>query len=83
MAKRTAVKKDVRIGDVIKRARTRKKLKAEQVGALCNVSRTCVYQWEEADFIKPKNFKNLSAALGISVERLAQVNGKRELDPVA
>lgn len=66
------------IGDVIKRARIRKRLTADDVAKACNVSRSRIYQWESADFVLPKNFPALSAALGISIRRLRETNRDRE-----
>jgi transcriptional regulator with XRE-family HTH domain len=63
------------IGQVIKKARIKLKLTADEVGARCNVSRSRVYQWEAGNFVFPKNLKALSAALQVSVKRLEAVNG--------
>lgn len=73
-----AKRENLKIGDVIKRARERKELTADEVAALCNVSRAMVYQWEGSSFILRKNFPALSAALGISIKHLNRVNGKRQ-----
>lgn len=73
-------KRDIRIGEVLKRAREKKGLSADEVAALCNVSRSRVYQWEGSDFILRKNFPALSAALDLSIKYLNRVNGER--DPV-
>lgn len=65
------------IGDVIRRRRMRKKLTADDVAKLVNVSRSRIYQWESASFIMPKNLPGLSVALGISERRLKAANGAR------
>lgn len=67
-------KKQAKIGEIIKTARQRLNLKAEEVGAMCNVSRSRIYQWEAADYVFPKNLHTLSSALGIPVEKLEQAN---------
>jgi transcriptional regulator with XRE-family HTH domain len=67
------------IGEVLKRARQRKNLTADDVAALCNVSRSRVYLWEASDFVLPKNFAILSKVLGISERRLRSLNGDRFL----
>ena len=69
-----------KIGDVIRRARERKGLSADELGALCNVSRAAVYQWEAAHRIVPKNLGALSAALGLTVKYLERVNKVGERD---
>lgn len=63
------------IGEIIKTARTNLRLKAEDVGGLCNVSRSRVYQWEAADYVFPKNLEPLSRALGIPRKKLEEANG--------
>lgn len=67
------------IGEVIKKARTRKKLTADAVGEECNVSRSRVYQWEAAAFIMPKNLPGLAKALGLSLLTLRRANGERDV----
>lgn len=69
--------KQKKIGEVIKKARVRKKLTADEVGDECNVSRSRVYQWEAAEFIMPKNLPGLARALGLSMKRLKSANGGR------
>lgn len=66
-----------RIGEVIKQARVRMNLKAEDVARACNVSRSRVYLWEQDDYVFPKNLAALSQALQIPVARLKAVNGQR------
>lgn len=79
MAKsRKEKKKGKHIGELIKAARKRRKMKADLVGELCNVSRSRIYQWESSTFIKPKNFKALSQTLGISLKRLIAENNDDE-----
>jgi transcriptional regulator with XRE-family HTH domain len=68
-----------KIGDVIKKARMRKKLTADDVAKKVNVSRSRVYQWEAAGFVMPKNLQGLSDVLGISLRRLKSVNGERRI----
>lgn len=70
-------KKGTKIGELIKRARLRKKLSAEAVAEACNVSRSRVYQWEAGDYVMPKNFAGLEQALGLSQRTLKSVNGDR------
>ncbi len=62
------------IGILIKRARLRKGLKAEDVAEACNVSRSRVYSWEQSKFVLPKNLKPLSQALKIPLKRLQDEN---------
>lgn len=64
------------ISDVIKAARTRLKLSADDVAARCNVSRSRVYQWEAQGYVFPKNLPALSAALQVPVRRLKATNGR-------
>jgi transcriptional regulator with XRE-family HTH domain len=62
------------IGQLIKEARIKLGLTADQVGEACNVSRSRVYQWESAKFVFPKNLKPLSVALRVSMKRLEEIN---------
>lgn len=62
------------IGRLIKQARKKKHLKAEDVAVRCNVSRSRVYQWELSKSVLPKNLKSLSEALDISLKRLRDEN---------
>lgn len=71
-----ARKKPQRIGEVMKTARKRLGLTAEQVGACCNVSRSRIYMWEASDYVFPKNLPQLSLTLGIPEERLRKINGE-------
>jgi transcriptional regulator with XRE-family HTH domain len=65
------------IGKVLKAARIRKKLKAEDVGKRCNVSRSRVYQWEKDRYVSEKNIHVLAKALGIPVKILERENIKK------
>lgn len=65
------------IGTVIKRARTKLKLSADDVAAGCNVARSQVYRWEKEGYVFPKNFPALSAVLHVPVSRLEASNGQR------
>lgn len=67
-------RKKPKIGEIIKGARVRLQLKAEEVAEGCNVSRSRVYQWEASDHILPKNLSPLSCVLGIPVEKLREAN---------
>ncbi len=65
------------IGELIKAARKRRKLRADDVAKLCNLSRARVYQLEAGTFVMPKNLKRLSEVLGVPLKRLQDSNGKR------
>jgi transcriptional regulator with XRE-family HTH domain len=76
MPKKTANGRTTKtIGQVIKEARIKLKLTADEVGEACNVSRSRIYQWEAGNFVFPKNLKLLAAALRLSKKRLETVNG--------
>lgn len=62
------------IGTVLKDARLRKGLKAEDVAAFCNVSRSRVYQWEAGTSVFPKNLPALSTVLGVPIKKLQAAN---------
>lgn len=64
------------IGVVLKKARIKLGLKAEDVAARCNVSRSRVYQWEATRYVFPKNLPALSVVLHIPIGRLKAANGK-------
>ncbi len=64
------------IGHLIRDARIRKGLKADDVAAACNVSRSRVYSWEQSNFVLPKNLKPLSQALKIPLKRLMSANSE-------
>lgn len=68
-------KKTKTIGEVIKEARMKLNLTADDVAKACNVSRSRLYQWEACSYITPKNFRALSAALHVPVRRLKEING--------
>ena len=65
------------IGDVIKKAREKKELRADAVAVLCYVSRARVYQWEKDTYIHPKNLLFLAEALGLKLKYLQAINGER------
>lgn len=67
-------KKPQAIGVLLKCARMKLKLSADEVGSRCNVSRSRVYQWEAETYVFPKNLPTLSAALHIPVSRLKAAN---------
>jgi transcriptional regulator with XRE-family HTH domain len=62
------------IGHLIKQARVRIGLRAEDVAEACNVSRSRVYQWEASASLLKKNLKPLSDALNIPLTRLEREN---------
>lgn len=62
------------IGIVLKDARLRKGLKADDVAAFCNVSRSRVYQWEADIYVFPKNLPALAAVLGVPIKKLKAAN---------
>jgi transcriptional regulator with XRE-family HTH domain len=62
------------IGQLIKEARIKLGLTADQLGEACNVSRSRVYQWESATFVLTKNLKPLSVALRVPKKRLEEIN---------
>jgi transcriptional regulator with XRE-family HTH domain len=62
------------IGKVLKAARMRQHLTAEEVGHRCNVSRSRVYQWEAERYVFPKNLPMLALALHLSLKRLQAEN---------
>lgn len=65
------------IGIILKNARIKLNLSAEDVAGKCNVSRSRIYQWEAGERVFPKNLAALSAALNISMRRLIRTNGSR------
>ncbi len=67
------------IGEVIRKARERKKLTADEVAERCHVARSSVYQWEASTFIMPKHFWVLAPVLGLTEKYLHRVNGERDL----
>lgn len=66
------------IGEVIKRARIRLNLTAEEVAVECNVSRSRVYQWEAGEYVFPKNLPALSRVLQVSQRTLKATNRQPE-----
>jgi transcriptional regulator with XRE-family HTH domain len=62
------------IGYLIRDKRKQLGMKADDVAELCNVVRSCVYQWEQSTSVLPKNLKRLSAALKIPLKRLHAEN---------
>ena len=65
------------IGKLLKEARLRRKLSAEEVGRRCNVSRARVYQWERERYVSRKNIQSLAKALRIAKAKLEAENLKR------
>lgn len=66
------------IGKLLKEARLRRKLSAEEVGRRCNVSRSRVYQWEKQRYVFPKNIEPLARALNIPKSKLEAENIKKD-----
>ena len=64
----------IKIGDVLKRAREKQELKAEEVAARCDITRGQYYQWEAADHLLKKNIKRVAKALGLSEAYLTRIN---------
>lgn len=62
------------IGRLIKKARVKIGLRADDVAEACNVSRSRVYQWEASETLLKKNLKPLSDALNIPLTRLQREN---------
>lgn len=65
------------IGEVIRNARLRKKIKVGQAAEACEVSRPHWHTWEKSEYILPKNFTRIAGALGLSRKRLVKANGPR------
>lgn len=65
------------IGDVIKTARLRLNLSAEEAGQRCNVSRSRFYMWEAETYVFPKNLPGLARVLRLPLKKLEQVNTKK------
>lgn len=65
------------IGNFLKIARKRKRLKAEDLGRLCNVSRSRIYLWEQGRYVFPKNIPILAKALSVPVQALEAENVKK------
>jgi transcriptional regulator with XRE-family HTH domain len=65
------------IGKILKAARLRKNLNAEEVARRCNVVRSRIYGWEKGNYVFEKNIPALSKALGIPIEILERANIKK------
>jgi len=65
------------IGHLILARRKQLGFRADDVAALCNVTRSLVYKWEKQRFIMWKQLRLLSAALQIPLKQLqAENDGK-------
>lgn len=62
------------IGKLLKEARLRRKLSADEVGRRCNVSRSRIYEWEKQRYVFPKNLPLLAKALRIARAKLEAEN---------
>lgn len=62
------------IGKLLKEARLRRKLTADEVGRRCNVSRSRVYEWEKQRYVFHKNLGPLAKALRIALAKLEAEN---------
>jgi len=62
------------IGKLLKEARLRRKLSAEEVGRRCNVSRSRIYAWEKERYVSRKNIQSLAKALRIAKAKLEAEN---------
>ena len=63
------------IGKMLKAARLKLGLKAAEVGAACNLTRSRIYGFEASNFILPKQLPGLAKALRIPLEQLQAENG--------
>ncbi len=68
---------DKHIGRLIYFGRVFQHLTADEVARRCNVTRSRVYQWEQQDFILPKNLAPLAVALGLPLRTLELANGAK------
>jgi len=75
---RSSVVRKKHIGKLLKEARLRRKLSAEEVGRRCNVSRSRIYQWEKQRYVFPKNIEPLAKALQIPKSKLEAENIKKD-----
>lgn len=75
---RSSVVRKKHIGKLLKEARLRRKLSAEEVGRRCNVSRSRIYQWEKQRYVFPKNIEPLAKALNIPKSKLEAENIKKD-----
>lgn len=70
-----------KIGLLLKAARQKRGLTADQVAERCEVCRSRVYMWEGADYVFPgprgRNFRKLSKVLNIPITKLRDANGQR------
>ena len=66
------------IGKLLKEARLRRKLSAEEVGRRCNLSRSRIYQFEKERSIISKNIEPLAKALQIPKSKLEAENIKKD-----
>ena len=60
---------------MLKAARLKLGLKAAEVGAACNLTRSRIYGFEASRFILPKQLPGLAKALRIPLEQLQAENG--------
>lgn len=65
------------IGVLLKYARERRKLTADEAAAACRVHRSAYYKWEAGCYIFPKRFTVISQALHIPITKLRDANGRR------
>ena len=63
------------IGKMLKAARLKLGLKAAEVGAACNLTRSRIYGFEASRFILPKQLPGLAKALRVPLEQLQAENG--------
>ena len=66
------------IGKLLKEARLRRNLSAEEVGRRCNLSRSRIYQFEKERSIISKNIEPLAKALKIPKSTLEAENIKKD-----
>jgi len=62
------------IGKLLREARLRRKLTAEELGRRCNVSRSRIYAWERERYVSRKNIQSLAKALRIAKAKLEAEN---------
>jgi len=75
---RSSVVRKKHIGKLLKEARLRRKLSAEEVGRRCNLSRSRIYQFEKERSIISKNIEPLAKALNIPKSKLEAENIKKD-----
>ena len=66
------------IGKLLREARLRRNLTADEVARRCNVSRSRVYQWEKERSVIAKNIEPLAKALNIPKSKLEAENIKKD-----